>query len=88
MFFLKKKFFEYSKKEKILFFFILIVFISSLIYILIPIKLNDLIKISEFSAVIVDRNDVVLRNVFSENDVITSEFIFSDEISENMKKAI
>ena len=91
MFFLKKKFFEYSKKEKILFISILILLIlslSSLIYIFIPIKLDDLIKISEFSAVIVDRNDVVLRNVFSENDVITSEFIFSDEISENMKKAI
>lgn len=91
MFFLKKKFFEYSKKEKIIFIFLslfVIVFFSCLIYILIPIKSKDLVKVSEFSGVILDRNDIVLRNVFSENDVITSEFVNSKEISENMKKAI
>ncbi len=91
MFFFKKKFFEYSIKEKIIFIFLslfVILFFSCLLYILIPIKSKDLIKISEFSGVILDRNDMILRNVFSENDVITSEFVNSKEISENMKKAI
>ena len=91
MFFLKKKFVDYSKKEKILFIFITIFFLftfSCLIYIFIPIKSKDLIKTSDFSGVILDRNGNILRNVFSENDVITSEFVDLNKISTNMKKAI
>ena len=91
MFFLKNKFSDYSKKEKVIFIFIVIFFFflfSCLIYIFIPIKSKDLVKTSDFSGTILDRNGKILRNVFSENDVITSEFIDSDKISINMKKAI
>lgn len=67
---------------------LLLILVPPAVYVFIPVDRESLVNPDRPSAVIEDRNGVVLRNVVSDSGCVFTGFVPSDEISDYMKKAI